>query len=303
MTILSSPAQRLILLSLFCAASLEKPLPSQAEHGAATKLARQSSGLPDADLEKWLRSHKTNKVRAALAEFPKTAQGDEARLIWEGAYLSDDDKYDEAVEKFNRVKQIEGANDYVLSLAAKAYAQMKNVDKAIALSNLAIKRGGGTANYEVRAGCYMLQNRYAEAIADYEKMAQMQPHSAKRFYTFGADAMLRLNKPAQAMVLVDKALQAAHDVDLGLLLTKARCLEKLGRYAEAIKVLGTAAEIGRRANGDAITGPAELSFTRVLEERARCYDALGKKAEAAADRKEAQTFSSKMMDDLVGGAR
>jgi tetratricopeptide (TPR) repeat protein len=223
--------------------------------------------------------------------------------MWLAACLSYEKNYEESAAGFAKVKHLDRAPGAVLSMAAQTYAQMQDFARAIALSTLAIGRGYGNPGYEIRAGCYNVEKRYVEAADDYQKAAKLRPRLATDLYCRAANAMLAANKPLPALALCDKAPTEARGVGkAALLLTKGLCYEKLERWSEGVTVL-TEAIATARAGLSNCDNSSTLGLITSLVERAKCYEKLGKKAEAAADRRWQEQLSRGVENDLIGKDR
>jgi len=255
-------------------------------------------GLPVKRLENLLRKHDVNQARLLLARTPRHSNDQNERTLWKAACLCCQYKYDEAIEEFKKVEHVEKARGYVLYLAAMAYAQDQNFDKAMELSDLAIKRDRCPECYEIRATCHNAAKRYVEAAADYEKAAAYSSHHASGFFCEAAGALLKANRPADALALINRAPAPAKDnLDDPVLLAKGTCLERLKHYPEAIEVLSKA--IGTKPKLKA-ANQASFWLISCLKERAKCYMQLGRVADARADQTTLSKMTSSWSDDLIG---
>lgn len=269
----------------------------------AIKVVYDRYGLPANLLDKLLRQRNVFEVRTILARTPRCAGDEEARLILVGACLAAKERFEDAVVEFDKVRHMDQASNSALCLAARAYAQTDDYPKAIEYAGIAIKRCNDYESYEVRARCFNADRRYAEAAADYEKAAQVCPRRATDFYVQAATVMLRADRPTQALVLVERApLGKPGSVDGATLLTKALCLEKLCRWSDGVTVLTKAVAICKSA-ASTEEDVATLCLIHCIGERAKCYEKLGKKTEAAADRQAVEKLSSGVESDLIGKRR
>ncbi|MBS2009453.1 MAG: hypothetical protein JST01_20535 [Cyanobacteria bacterium SZAS TMP-1] len=271
---------------------------AMASHVSGSEL--DAWGLPTKQLESLLRDKKIRQARLILARTPRRKGDEDARTMWDAACLSVECKYDESVETFGKVRHLENGGGYVLYLAAMAYAQMQQFSRARELSTVAIERYKNTACYELRATCYNDEKRYVEAAADYEKAALYSRSHASDFYCEAAQALLKANQAERALLLVDKASALQNASLIGSLrLTKGRCLEKLGRWSEAVSELSKAIECSKSRSKEEVS-TSRFWLVSCLRERADCYDKLGLKAEAAADRTTLANMSSGLVNDLLG---
>jgi tetratricopeptide (TPR) repeat protein len=254
-------------------------------------------GLPANKLESLLSDKHSRQARILLSQTPRHENDGDARQMWLAACLCAEYKYDESITEFRKVKHLENAKGYVLYLAAMAYAQAQDFAKAKELSSIALKRDSCYPCYETRATCYNAEKRYAEAAADYEKAATYSKNHACDLYCEAAQCLLKANQPAKALALVDKGAPLENASSHGSsLLAKGTCLEKLGRYSEAIAVLSK----GIRPKPIGVASTSNFWLSSCLTERAICYEKLGRKAEAAADHKSLDNMSSGLANDLLG---
>jgi len=254
--------------------------------------------MPEKQLEGFLRNAEPRKARTLLSRMGRHANDGDARAAWVAACLSAEGKEDESIAEFKRVKHLENVNNYALYLVAKAYCQTGDFARAKELCSFEIGRGDCCWEcYDVRAVCYEVEKRYAEASADYEQAATKKPRYANGLYCKAAQSMLKANQPSKALAFVNKApaIQKSES-DVALLLTKGQCLERLNRNEEALTFLNRA--IATPPSKKGIDG--SFLRTTALRERANCYDKLGRKAEAAADRSTLEKHASGLTNDLLG---
>jgi tetratricopeptide (TPR) repeat protein len=278
------------------------PSLNRSAHVGGTTVKLDAFGLPIKELERLLMNHQVFQVRTILSRTSRHAGDDDARQIWLAACYAVEQRFEEAVDGFSKVKNMDSASSsYALYLAAWSYSQMQDFTKAIELATLAIKRGNYYQSYELRGGCYNAEKHYVEAASDYEKAATLMPNRAGGLYSEAANALLRANKPAEALVLANKAPEGTKGDggDVPMRLTRALCYEKLNRWSDAVPQLTKGLAIARLQMSKH-QNYSNLSFSRCMEERAKCYEKLGKKAEATADRKELETWSKGMVQDWVG---
>jgi tetratricopeptide (TPR) repeat protein len=255
-----------------------------------------ANGLPASLLESLLRSKKVRQARIVLSRTPAHPNDEQARMIWKAACFSAEGQFDEAVAEFRKVANLESARGYLLYLAASAYIQTQDFARARELCDLAIKRDHCHECYELRATCYNAEKRYIEAADDYQVAAAYSQHHAGDFYCEASQALLKANQPGRALQLIDKALSMPNTTKVGsLLLAKGTCLENLGRYPEAVAILSKA--IG--TNHEGTLGLSRFWLVSCLTARARCYEKMGRKGDAAADRKTLDKMSTGIADDLL----
>lgn len=254
-------------------------------------------GLPTRQLEGLLRQRQTLKVRAIISQIPRHPNDDDTRATWLAACLSAEGKDEESLAEFGKVKHPEKANSYALYWVARAYCQEQSFARAEELASLGIARGDCSECFEVRAACYESEKRYIDAAADYESLANCKKRYATDFHCKAALALLKANQPAKAMALIDKVYASEKgELSVTLLLAKGKCLESLGRYDEAIVFFSKAMKAPARK----VPTEADFLRTSLLNERLKCFEKLGRKADAAADRAALEKISRGLSDDLLG---
>lgn len=263
-----------------------------------TKVIPDAYGLPSQQLCNLLHSGHVYQARTILARTSRQPGDEDMRQCWLGACFSVEQKYEESVVEFAKVKHMDRAPGCVFHMAARAYAQVQDTARAIEISSLGIERVNDYENYEIRAACYNGEKRYVEAAGDYEKAALSRPRTAGNFHCKAALALLSANRPSQALALIGEVPSAGLEADgVAVLLTKAMCLERLNRWSDAVAVLTTAIALAKT-----ILQPERSAFSlnNCLAERAKCYDKMGKKAEAVADRQRQEQLSGGWASDLMG---
>jgi tetratricopeptide (TPR) repeat protein len=296
-----------VLLNTFCPLDIgatEPPVERPAKAKVQTAMpVLEAYGLPVEKLEFLLNTGQTAQIRAVLGRTPIHKGDEEVRRLWLAVCLSVERSYEESSAEFSKVKHLDRASGPVLCAAAQSYAQTQDFARAIELSSLAIGRGYVNPGYELRATCYNLEKRYIEAADDYQKAAKFRPRLASDFYCRAANALLSANKPLSALAVCDKAPPMARGPGkAALLLTKGVCYEKLNRWSDGVTTL-TEAIATARAGLSNRENASTLGLINSLVERAKCYDKLGKKAEAAEDRRWQEQLSGGIENDLIGKDR
>jgi tetratricopeptide (TPR) repeat protein len=120
-------------------------------------------------------------------------------------------------------------------------------------------------------------------------------------YTKAASSMYLTGNTKEALAIVARAPAAIEIGSDGMLqLTKARCLEKLNRYEEAVSVLSKLIAEGKSKKVSYRADFVNAGLSRAFDERAKCYDKLGDKAKASADRQAQEQWSKGVENDLFG---
>jgi tetratricopeptide (TPR) repeat protein len=280
--------------------------PASKDPDAITDITRgkaisKAYGIPSNMLDGLLIFKRPSKVRAILAQTPRHPGDDDVRQILLASCLAAGEKYEEAVSEFAKVKNIDSGSTYCLYLAARTYLEVGNYARSIELANLGLKRGKHSDFFEILAKCYSATKRYDEAARNFEQVAIRDPHRAHDKYVLAANVMLRANKPQQALYYAEKApLGIPGEADCTTRLTRGLCLEKLNRWADAITELSKAMAVCNESEAsDKNVELANLCLCHCLQERIICYEKLGQKANAAADRKAAEKLSRDLESDLI----
>ncbi|MBK9204332.1 MAG: tetratricopeptide repeat protein [Candidatus Obscuribacter sp.] len=258
-------------------------------------------GLPEGQLVFLLRKNQVSQIRALLKSAPVHSGDQEERQMWLAACLSQEQRYDEAVAIFDQIKTLEQAPVLVVLKAAKAYSDDQRFDKSIKLCSAVIAKWPAVEAYKIRAGSYSALDRLSEAADDYVKLAQLKKSSAKTYYVYAGNLLVKAGRSKEALALMDKAaLARGGERDAAMLLVRANCYKNMGQWQKAIDVL-TAVE--KSVNVD--RGPSHKNkdgyYRSVcLKERALCYEKLGKHALAQADLKALNDSSRAIEDELIG---
>lgn len=233
-------------------------------------------------------------------KIPKTNGYERNRKMWTGAYSSASGRYEESIAIFDNLFSLETAPPQVLGHAARAYAQCQQFPKAIKLATLALKSGPNVEAYVARSACYAELNQWGKAAADYEHLAETKPSSARQDFVKASRCYMKMGKPDLALVATIKASTApSGNTDPAVFLAMAACQQQLNRWNEALVSLNTAVNLAR-AKELPEQSDGNMLMSMSLNERAKTYDKLGKKAMAQADRKEAEKFSRGVADDIIG---
>ncbi len=157
--------------------------------------------------------------------------------------------------------------------------------------------------YQIRADSRDATGNSTEALADYLKWAEVSPKLAAEPLAKAANMMCRQQKHDQAIKLFNRAMGVdGQKTDPAIYLYRGECFEKMGRWSDA--VLDFSEAIGRgEAAAKIMEGAYSITISTSYTERAKCYDKLGKKNLAAADRKTNEKLSRGLADDLFGGGR
>jgi len=252
--------------------------------------------LPIAQIEYLLMCRNSKGALAPLAKVPRSKGDEDRRSMIVGAALANDNDFDGALPVFSQIKVFEGS-PCEFYLAAKTFAVSQNCPKAIEMATRGIKLTNDQKCLELRASAYSNASRFDEAIQDYETLAKTYPHWAGDYLSKEAAILVHLNRFKEALFVAERAIRS-NPSEPGALLEKATCLRKLGRLAEAVEASTRSLETARaRLNRN---NEAAFLLNRALQERATCYQEMGKHKEEAADRAQLKHNSEKVMEELLG---
>ena len=148
-----------------------------------------------------------------------------------------------------------------------------------------------------RSYCNLYLGKYDECSADCRRLLSLDIDFKKRIYDRVAVLFTREKKYADAIKTYD-AIAAKYGFDRQTKFARGGCLQKMGRYSEAISEYTSILKPMHLSS----LGPREFTEATfaggVLAERAKCYDKLGKNDLALADRKQLKYLSHSFSDEL-----
>lgn len=256
-------------------------------------------GFSTSTVQHLLMTDQVEKLRTLIAETPHHSGDGDYRKLLEAAALAADNDFERAIVIFEKLKNLDKADPYIVCLAARSYANMQQPLRAIALTSSVIAHRAWSYPYTIRAGCYMQLGRYADAAQDYLSIGKLEPATAESNTAKAAKALLDGNKPAQGLKLIDEYL-AKNGAMKGATIrgSRALCLAKMGRYQEAADVFSESIIFVKKSVKNELERTAYLN--NIYNERAKCYDKLGKTTQAAADRQTVRNLSNDAYKEIIG---
>lgn len=256
-------------------------------------------GFSTRTVQNLLMADQIEKLRTLMAETPPHSGDADYRKLLEAAALAADNDFERATVIFEKLKNLDKADPYIVCLAARSYANMQQPLRAIALCSTVIAKHPWSYPYTIRAGCYMELGRYADAAQDYLSIGKLEPATAESNTAKAAKALLDGNNPALGLKLIDQYL-AKNGAMKGATIrgSRALCLAKLGRYQEAADAFSESIIFIKRTVKNDLERTAYLN--NVYSERAKCYDKLGKTTQAAADRQTVRNLSNDAYKEMLG---
>jgi tetratricopeptide (TPR) repeat protein len=262
--------------------------------------------LPIAECDGLVRTSNGTKLRAVLDGITPTAANTNLLHIWRGVSYWMQQRYEQAVVEFDAATNLSETSLTRQSKAAETYQALESSSKAVKIWNDILAKCPFGKGFERRASCYRAMHRYEEAVADYKQGAAISPDHRRGYLAKAADILRGQHKYTEALVLLDKSVEDGSDIPHPLqYLSRAACLEEVNRWQEAATDCTTALKLANMPlfRDKHRKEAASMILSRAYVERAKCYDHLGKKALADADRKTHESMSSSLELDLIGGGK
>lgn len=255
--------------------------------------------LPMQQLESALRTKDFRRIDSLLARTKETRASANSINLWRGLSMWCQQRYEEAVDHFDRCTNFDDAALSGLYTVGLSYLKVEECSKAIKVLTLVIDKFPNRDSYECRANCYMALKLYERALRDFLSAAKYSHHYRASYLTKAANVLRIEKKYPEAIATYNAAMKdsPAQFVPTALL-GQALCYQDLKRWneatlncTEAIKVLSKPGYI------DEMKMP---NLANSYFQRARCYDNLGKPSLAAADRLTHSKLSSSFASDFLG---
>ncbi len=273
------------------------PAPSQSKASSASSAPTASTdrdqhrpskvlnehGLPAEELSYLIDTHKPAVARKLLNSTPKHPGDEEERKLWLAACLAREQRFEESLEQFEKIKSLQKAPTSVLLMAGSAYAENQQYAKAIAIASSILAKENNWLAYELRAGCYAASGKLIESSRDYEKCASLYNHASVSFLVKAAMILNMADKPKQALDIIERAIKTPSGKKSTIVyLAQADCYKKQCRWQEAVNSLTEALKYSKSYSENAQNG-GNILLPACYKERAFCYQKLGNKALAQAD--------------------
>lgn len=275
---------------------------SESTHKAqkpSSKIAQPQASPVDAMFERALYEHRGAIARQAMTAKQKVCTDQNLLRIWNASIRSSEGYYEEAAAEFERTKYLEsGGSAACLAMAAQAYANIRDMPRAIQLATLSINRQATEYNLDVRAGCYMDVKRFTDAAKDFEQAAKLREHYAHMYLCKASAAYIQAKQYSNALKAAESAVHTERgNEDPFVPFSKARALIAMGRDEEAIQSLNQSIEeVKKTKENDRYRRSGSLCT--FLKERIKCYQRLGKTKEAKSDEAQLEKISTQVEDEL-----
>jgi tetratricopeptide (TPR) repeat protein len=209
-------------------------------------------------------------------------------LLDKGNSLFTEGRYEEAIQYYDKVLEIEPNDVYVLYNKGNAFYSLGNYTEAIQYFDKALEIEPRLVEALTNKGLALADlGKYQEAIQYVDKALEIEPRMVEALTNKGA-ALAKLGKYQEAIQYFDKALEIDPNY-IGALNNKGAALIYLGKYQEAIQYVDKALEIEPRMV-EAITNKglaliylgkyqeAIQYFDKALEIEPRMVEAINNKA-------------------------
>jgi tetratricopeptide (TPR) repeat protein len=196
-----------------------------------------------------------------------------------GIFYTSQQKYDQAINCFNRSLKVEPLNADALHRRSMVYSTQKKYPEAIKDLTMVIKlRPGSGRAYQWRASAYEQVGDYASAIADLGKAIQLPNKNRIEYYIVRADLYAKLKHYKEAIADYDTVLKA-NALDDTVLYKKGQTLMQLKDYKGAV---------------DAFTAVLDIAdLSTAYYARSQAYEKLNNHAAALKDKQEGDRLAKK----------
>lgn len=114
-----------------------------------------------------MEARKFDRVDALIARVRETPANANAVSLWRGLGYWGHQRYEEAVEQFDRCKSFDDAALERLYIVGGTYFKLEECNKAVKVLSLVIAKYPSRDCFSNRANCYVALKKYREAIADF----------------------------------------------------------------------------------------------------------------------------------------
>lgn len=255
-------------------------------------------GLPVEELSYLLDRNKPAEARKLLANTPRHPGDEDERKWWLAACLCREQRYEESLDQFERIKTIQKAPKSVLLVAGSAYAEDQQYTKAINIANTILAKENDRRAYELRADCYAGSGNLVEASRDYEIASTLDATTELRFLLKAATMLNKAGKPEKALGLIERAKKTPRGTTSpNLFFAQADCYKALKRWQDAINSITEAIKFSKNNRQNTEKG-GNFLLPVFLKERAMCYQKLGKTSLAQADLDALDKYSRGIADEM-----
>lgn len=255
-------------------------------------------GLPAEELGNLIDGHNPVEARKLLSRTPKHPGDEEERKLWLAACLSREQRFEESLEQFEKIKSLKNAPTAVLLMAGAAYAENQQYPKAITIASSILAKENNWRAYELRAGCYAASGKLIESSRDYEKCASLYNNASVSFLVKAAMMLNKADRTEQALNIIGRAIKTPNGKKSTIaFLAQADCYKKQCRWQEAVNSLTEALKHSKSYNENAQNG-GNILLPACYKERAICYQKLGNKALAQADLDALDKYSRGIADEM-----
>jgi len=226
------------------------------------------------------------------------------KYVITGLKLLERDDVDRAAVQFQHCKDSSLVSSPVLARMSSAFLDAGMYDRSIECADTIIKRDPKLSStndlvtaYTTKAHALITSNKHAEAAACLVQACHVKADNPGAPWHEASEELLKLGKSSEALKLSDEGLKAVPELPFAYL-SRALVLNSMKRHKEALdtlnKCLAVCAIAKKKYGPDCYIG----FIPKVYQERAICYDKLGQKALAEADRKYVRSENSAWDDSF-----
>ena len=256
-----------------------------------------SKGFPVTDLRLMLETRQYKNAEALLS---KCSQGYPAYFVnlWKGLDRYKHGESDEACQYFRRCLPLHDVSSWVRCSVGDSFSQSGDYKMALQVLDTVPRDKRAGMFYEIRSSCYIPLHRADEAVADLLVLAKYKGQAMSRIICNAAQVYYGEKRYGDALKLVNLAMQQKY-VDRGAAFCRGICYAKLHEDAMAVKDFTQTIEQALENPGDG-KNDNTMILCRAYGERAKCYERLGKRSLAQADKVSLAGYSKTLSDDLTG---
>lgn len=236
-------------------------------------------------------------ARKLLDKTPSHSGDKVERQLWLVACLSVEQRYEEAISLFEKLKIQDTSKipTVVMVRIAKAYASELNFDQAINILSQLLARKKYDDAFVLRASCYSAKNDDLAAARDYESAAAMSANYRGTHLMQAGRAYLKAGQIEKALAILSEAEKS--EKTSVLYMARFECYEKLKQWNKAIEDLNRAEAVAIKMHKS--KPDYHFVLPACYKARARCYGIIGDKTRQKADEYRYQRISKELENELM----
>ncbi|MEG4984459.1 tetratricopeptide repeat protein [Microcoleus sp. BR0-C5] len=210
----------------------------------------------------------------ALESFERAIEldpNDLSALVLRGYVLYNLKRYDDALASFDRAIELEANYQSIWALRSYVLDNLKRYEEALVSFDRAIELG---ANYQeiwlIRGNVLNKLKRYEEALASYDRALELDPNDKLAWY-LRADVLNNLERYEEALESYDRALELDSNYQQ-YWIKRGNILKYLDRYEEALESYDRALELDPNYQGGWLLRGDFLHYLKQYEKALESYD-------------------------------